>query len=99
MAQFDVYRNPGGAGFLLDIQSDLLDQLSTRVVAPLLPLAQFAKPASRLNPVFDIAGQRVVMVTQFMAAVPLSELKQRTGKLANRHHEVVAAVDVLLSGI
>jgi toxin CcdB len=38
--QFDVYRNPDASTrsrfpYLLDIQSDLLDSLSTRVVVPL----------------------------------------------------------------
>jgi toxin CcdB len=34
MARFDVYRNPAGAGCLLDIQADLLSHLNTRVVVP-----------------------------------------------------------------
>jgi hypothetical protein len=41
MAQFDVYRfAPRGAGFayVIDLQSDLLDGLATRVVAPLYAL-------------------------------------------------------------
>ena len=40
MAQFDVYRNPNPATraripYLLDVQSDLLEPLATRVVVPL----------------------------------------------------------------
>ena len=40
MAQFDVYRNANPATrtrvpYLLDLQSDLLDPLGTRVVVPL----------------------------------------------------------------
>ena len=30
MAQYDVFLNPEGSGYLLDVQSDLLDGLSTR---------------------------------------------------------------------
>ncbi|CAA6816935.1 MAG: Unknown protein [uncultured Thiotrichaceae bacterium] len=40
MAQFDVYRNNNPASqehipYLLDVQSDLLDVLNTRVIVPL----------------------------------------------------------------
>ena len=34
MARFDIYPNPVGAGYLLDIQADLLSGLNTRVVVP-----------------------------------------------------------------
>jgi toxin CcdB len=56
MARFDVYRNAGGTGYLLDVQSDLLRGFNTRVVVPLLPLTEFPKPAKRLNPVFEVEG-------------------------------------------
>ena len=39
MARFDVYPNPGQQAkttpYLLDVQSDLLDDLDTRVLIPL----------------------------------------------------------------
>lgn len=53
MAKFDVYARPNGAGYLLDCQADLLSDLSTRFVIPLLPLDEAPTPAARLNPVFD----------------------------------------------
>jgi len=37
MARFDTFVNDGGKGRLLDVQSDLLGGLNTRVVVPLLP--------------------------------------------------------------
>jgi toxin CcdB len=55
MSRFDIYRRTGGAGFLVDIQDNLLRDLNTRIVAPLLPLSEAPKPAQRLNPVFEIA--------------------------------------------
>ena len=75
MAKYDVYPNPSGDGYLLDVQTDLLSALNTRVVVPLLPKSRAPKPATRLNPVFEIEGQQVVMVTQFLAAVPVGILK------------------------
>ena len=71
MAQYDVFRNPEGSGYLLDVQSDLLDGLSTRLVIPLLPALQAPRPAARLNPVVNIKDEAHVMATQFIAAVPV----------------------------
>jgi toxin CcdB len=57
MARLDVYPMPGrrSAGFVVDVQSDLLADLASRVVVPLLPETE-TRPASRLNPIFDISG-------------------------------------------
>lgn len=99
MARFDLYQNPGGGGLLLDVQAGLLDELNTRVVVPLIPISIFPKPAQRLNPVFEIGGERLVMVTQYIAAVPLKELRPKLTSLADRQDEIVRAIDVLLSGI
>ena len=36
--QFTVYKNPSGNGYLLDLQANVNDNFTTRVVAPLLPI-------------------------------------------------------------
>ena len=99
MARFDLYERPGAPGYLLDLQSDLLGGLNTRVVAPLLPIAEAPRPAARLNPIFEIDGQRYVMLTQFMAAIPRAELQRRTGSLAHAHDAVMHAVEVAFTGV
>jgi toxin CcdB len=98
MARFDVYRNPDGAGCLLDIQADLLSHLNTRVVVPLLPLQSAPQPARTLNPCFDIADETLVMSTQFMAAVPANILKNPLTSLSGRRDDIVAAIDLLMQG-
>jgi toxin CcdB len=47
MGRFDVYATPGqdGTGYVLDVQADLLQDLTTRVVVPLLPTEAAPKPA------------------------------------------------------
>ncbi|KFI32425.1 plasmid maintenance protein CcdB [Haematobacter missouriensis] len=99
MARYEVYPNPAGAGYLLDVQADLLDGLNTRVVVPLLPPDAAPLPARRLNPLFDIAETPHVMVTQFMAAVPLTMLGRPVSSLIGRDTEITNALDMLLSGI
>ncbi len=98
MARFDVYRNPDGPGYLLDLQADLIGHLATRVVAPLLPLGLALKPARILNPVFDIGGTPVAMIAQAMAAVPVQMLRMPVASLAGRRDEVIAAMDLLFRG-
>lgn len=98
MAKYDFYPDPGGSGYLLNIQSDLLEDLNTQVVVPLLPLQKAPKPAKRLNPVFHIEGADYVMLTQFMSAVPLSIGKEAVGNLKEKFDEITAAIDTLTHG-
>ena len=51
MARFDVYKNPEGSGYLLDVQASLLSDLNTRIVVPLLPQSSAPAAAAMLNPI------------------------------------------------
>jgi len=99
MARFDVHARRQGPGLLLDCQADLLAHLNTRLVVPLIPLAEAPKPAARLNPVFSVAGADLVMVTQYAAAVELRELGEVVGSLAGHDHAIIGALDLLITGI
>ncbi len=98
MARYDVYINPQGSGFLLNVQSDLLEELTTRVVIPLLPQSENLKLPRRLNPLFVIDGKPYKMVTNLIAAIPLSELGQPRANFLNHHDDIVAALDMLFQG-
>lgn len=98
MAKYDVFHNPSGNGFLLDVQTDLLSGLNTRVVVPLLPMSGSPMPAARLNPTFEIDGECVVMVTQYLAAVPSSLLNSRVGDLNEDFEQITIAIDMLMQG-
>ena len=54
MGRYDLFRAPAGeiAVYLLDVQSNLLDVTSTRVVVPLFRAADYQKPAATLHPTF-----------------------------------------------
>jgi len=99
MSRFSVYANPEGPGYLLDVQANLLSQLNTRVVVPLLPKGHSPLPAQTLNPVVDVEGVPHVMVTQFMAAVPARLLQTQVLSLDDRSHEVISALDCLFQGV
>ncbi len=98
MARLDVFALPGGTVLALDVQADLLSHLATRTVVPLLPAHAAPKPISALNPVFEIAGERHVMITQGIASVPVHELKHKVASLPAEHDAIVRALDVLLLG-
>lgn len=98
MARFDVYTNPSGQGFVLDVQADVLSGLNTRIVVPLLQKADAPTPLSRLNPIFGIADKPHVMLTQFMAAIPASLISSPVTNLAARDTDIMAALDMVLVG-
>ena len=98
MARFSVYAAQDGGGYLLDVQADIMRHLNTRMVVPLMPLGNAPKPATRLNPLFVLNDVEHSMVTQFMAAVPTSELQREIANVAERRDEIVNAIDLLLQG-
>lgn len=99
MAQFDVHRLAGGTQLVVDCQADLLDQLASRFVIPLVPKETAPQPAQRLNPVFGIAGERYVLLTQAAAAVRRSELGEVIASLEGERLAIIGALDVLVSGV
>lgn len=98
MGRFSVYPNLSGSGYLINVQADLMHPFNTRIVIPLLPFAKAPKPAKTLNPLFDIEGIQYSMVTQYMAAVPVKDLKIAAFSVQNRHDDIVAAIDFLFHG-
>lgn len=98
MARYDVYRLQDTTRLLLDVQADLLDELDTRAVVPLVGKKQLPPVARRLNPVFVIDGENYVMATQFISVVPATGLRAPIAHLAEKHDEIVAALDMLFHG-
>jgi len=98
MPRYDVYKVERGAGYLLDVQSDLLGELGTRIVVPLLPRQSAPEPAKRLNPVFAKGGEHYVMATQFLATLPVSVLKRPEANLAAHYDDITNALDMVFHG-
>lgn len=104
MAQFDVHTNPRPASraaipYVLDVQNELLAALGTRVVVPLIRRDRFGTPARKLNPVFAVNGDTVVMSTAELAGIRRSELGPPVASLAMERPAIVAALDLLISGL
>jgi toxin CcdB len=105
MAQFTVYRNPNPETrpvypFLLDVQSDLVAGLGTRVVVPLcLASAMKGKLVRTLTPVFEIDGRRYAMLTPQSPGVSIKQVGAKAADLAQHRDQIIAAMDLLITGI
>ena len=97
MAQHDV--RSGADGYLyVEVQAEILDQLNTRVVIPLMPLGVAPVPAGRLNPIIIVADVPLSLVTQYLAAVRTSTLGPVVGSVAHEQDRISLALDMLLKG-
>lgn len=101
MAQFDIFRTPyPAAPLVLDIQSDLLRRLKTRVVVPLERASGNTDPQlSRLHPVIHINGEAFVLNTAEISTMTSAELQNPVQSLHDSHRQVIVeAVDFLVHG-
>lgn len=106
MAQFSVHRNNNEATrkavpFLLDVQSALMTDLSTRVAIPLRPrrdLGLRLQAIARLTPEVKIAGETLLVMTPELAGVPRSELGEIVADLSAMRSEILGSIDLLLTG-
>jgi len=105
MPQFGIYRNANPATrtaypFLLDVQSDLIADLGTRVVAPLsLASSMKGKVIRTLMPIFAIEGKQYAMLTPQLAGISVKQLGTKVTELSERRGEILAALDLLITGI
>ena len=104
MAQLDVYRNPADVEddelpYVLDVQSDLLAHLNVRIVVPLVRADVVDPPLPGLNPRFLVEDRTVVMATTLIGGLPARALRDPVASLAGHRHEIVGAIDMLITGI
>ncbi|TCP89571.1 toxin CcdB [Rhizobium sp. PP-F2F-G36] len=98
MARFCVHRLKYDGALAIDVQAEILSDLDTRTMIPLLSQDDIASTFPRLNPTFEIEGSRLVMATQFIAVVPTREIGATVADLRKRSDEITAALDFLFQG-
>jgi toxin CcdB len=104
MAQFMVYANANAASrkrvpYLLDVQSDLIDAMESRVMVPLMAAGTVEPVIGSLMPGFVVAGAPVVMHTAQLAGVPRRVIGEQVHDLSGERQAIMAALDFLVSGI
>lgn len=99
MAKYDIYSPTSTSSeYLLDMQDEIIDNLSTRVVAPLVPVDDVPKRMKILNPIISVAGTEYLLMTHLLAAIPVSALKTKIGSVSTQRDEIIASLDFLFTG-
>jgi toxin CcdB len=104
MAQFRIYANANELTkaefpYLVDVQSDLLSELATRMVIPLVASSSPKyKVMTKLTPTMEITGRKYMAITPLMAGVPRSALGNEIADIAARRVDIIAALDLLITG-
>ena len=80
------------------MQSDLVLGLPTRVCIPMAPIARAHAPATRLNPVVDIGGEKLFVMTQHVEAIPEDLLRRPVNTLGTERFALGNALDFLFHG-
>jgi toxin CcdB len=105
MAQYDVYPNPSARSrdvvpYVVDVQSDLLSALRTRLVMPLTRVAvDLPYPPRRLAPLFSIEGERLALQPQTAAGLDARLLRKPVASLTAHAGEIRDALDAVISGV
>ncbi|MDC9582113.1 CcdB family protein [Xenorhabdus sp. PR6a] len=99
--QYTVYKNTGNPDYpyLLDVQSDIIDVLETRLVIPLFPKSNFnGRVPTRLCPTLNIDGNEYLVMTHEMASVRASMLEHEVMNVVSYRKLIKDAMDFLFDG-
>ena len=106
MAQYDVYENPNARSrdavpYVVDVQSHLLERLRTRLVMPLSRLGADMTDGlpRRLVPRVVVAGERLMLLAHQAAVIEARHLRRPVTSIATGAHEIVDALDAVVSGV
>ncbi len=98
MAEFDTYARVGRTkGYVVDVQADLLDQLTLRVVAPMV-MSSTAAVISGLTPLVQFQDNEYILLTYQLAAVPARELQDPVGSVSADQDAIKRALYILFLG-
>ncbi len=101
--QFDVFINPDASDtkhrpFVVVLQSDLVSGITATIVAPLVR-RQSIVGAQRLNPLLVVDGEELWLATHELFALDRRKLRNKIVSLVEYRHQIIAAIDMLFTGI
>jgi toxin CcdB len=101
MARFDVYKfDSKSVPLVIDVQADLLADLSTCVVLPLVP-EKIAKEEAlpKLKPLIKIGGQNYILITTDIGTITKSSLGEFVTNVEETDMQTITeALDFLFQG-
>jgi toxin CcdB len=104
MSDFKVYENKSTNSenypFLIDVQSELLGNLETRLVIPLVKAEELGRhQIKNLNPRIRVNEDEFFAMTQQMAAISKAILGKVIDKVQFSRTEILNSIDFLITGI
>ena len=101
MARFDIYEfDSKSVPLVIDVQANLLSDLDTCVVLPLIPEAKAKKEAaSRLKPVIQVNGKNYILITTDIGTITRKSLGKHIANIEDTHRQdIIEALDFLFQG-
>lgn len=103
LQQFDIVENLNPIGrsrypFLVVLQHDRVASIGTVLVAPLTESSS-ALASTRLHPTIDVGGRRYVVFIEELAAIRRAALGRVVASAEAERYAIVAALDLLFTGI
>ncbi len=100
MAQFDVYENSDRHSreripYYLDVQSDLLESIVTRVVVPLIVKEHISHPVDILNPAVRVGDENLYLSSAQLCSVHKSCLGKRVANITHQRDVIRLSISVL----
>ena len=105
MAQFDIYKNPNIVSrkaypFILDIQNNLVDNISTRIVVPLALYSKFKNETIKgLTPRVSFEDKELLILIPQLTSMSYKSLTNSVGTLSHLRDEIISALDLSITGI
>jgi toxin CcdB len=104
VSQFFVYENPNrdtkkAYPLLLDIQSNLIEELTSTIVIPLALKRSIGRVIAKLTPVLQIDGVDYVLLTQQISGLDRGGLGRQVADLSIYRYEIITAIDFVISGV
>ncbi|MCK5373911.1 MAG: CcdB family protein [Alphaproteobacteria bacterium] len=101
MARFDVYEyKSNSAPLLIEVQAELLADLSTCVVLPIVPEDRAKKEAlPKLKPIIEVNGTRYILMTTDIGVLARKSLGDVVANVEDDYRqEITDALDFLFQG-
>lgn len=104
MKQFDVYSNADtdtnrAYPYFVDVQSEILDALNSRVVIPLTTALPEKLLPNTICPIVEVNGDQHYLLTYQITTISKSFLKKHEGSLLLNRTDIINSLDFLISGI
>ncbi|HSC18758.1 MAG TPA: CcdB family protein [Rhizomicrobium sp.] len=101
--QFDVFRNPIRSGredrpYVVSLQHSHLDELRSRVVAPLVR-ERVIKPGARLTPRVTVRDEPLHFLPTELVTLSTKYLQTPIANLEEYRRQIVDALDMMFLGI